>query len=81
VTNAEARQLLREVFGRFAPEVDFATVDPQGDLREQLDIDSLDFLNALIAIQERTGVEGPESDYALVATLEAAAAYLTARAR
>ena len=81
MTDAEARRLLADVFSRFAPEVDFAAIDPRGDLREQLDIDSLDFLNALVAIHERTGVEVPESDYAQVATLEAAAAYLAARAR
>ena len=81
MTNAEARALLAEVFSRFAPEVDFAAIDPGADLREQLDIDSLDFLNALVAIHERTGVEVPEADYAQVATLEAAAAYLAARAR
>jgi acyl carrier protein len=80
MTNAEARTLLGEVFTRFAPEVDFSRIDPRGDLREQLDIDSLDFLNALVAIHERTGVDVPESDYAQVATLEAAAAYLAARA-
>jgi acyl carrier protein len=81
VTTAEARALLCEVFARFAPEFDFAAIDPRADLREQLDIDSLDFLNALIAVQERTGVDVPESDYAQVATLEAAAAYVAARAR
>jgi acyl carrier protein len=80
MTNAEARALLGEVLGRFAPEVDFSRIDPRGDLREQLDIDSLDFLNALVAIHERTGVNVPESDYGQVATLEAAAAYLAARA-
>ncbi len=41
----------------------------------------MDFLNALVAIHARTGVDVPESDYAQVATLEAAAAYLAARAR
>jgi acyl carrier protein len=81
MTDAEARTLLQDVFARFAPEVEFAKVDPRADLREQLDIDSLDFLNALVAIHERTGVEVPEADYAQVATLEAAAAYLAARAR
>ncbi|HEU4430230.1 MAG TPA: phosphopantetheine-binding protein [Myxococcota bacterium] len=81
MTNEAARALLAEVFRRFAPEVDFGSIDPRADLREQLDIDSLDFLNALVAIHERTGVDIPESDYAQVATLDAAAAYLAARAR
>ena len=81
MTKEGARALLAEIFGRFAPEVDFAAIDAAADLREQLDIDSLDFLNALIAVHESTGVDVPESDYAQVATLDAAAAYLAARAR
>lgn len=80
MTRDEAKTLIAEIFGRFAPEVDFAAIDPAADLREQLDIDSLDFLNALVAIHERTGVDVPESDYAQVATLDAAAAYLARRA-
>ncbi len=79
MTKDAARALLEEIFGRFAPEVDFGAIDAAADLREQLDIDSLDFLNALIAVHERTGVDVPESDYAQVATLDAAAEYLAAR--
>jgi acyl carrier protein len=80
MTRDEAKALVAEIFSRFAPEVDFAAIDPAADLREQLEIDSLDFLNALVALHERTGVEVPESDYGQVATLDAAAAYLAARA-
>jgi acyl carrier protein len=80
VTRDEAKTLIAEIFSRFAPEVDFAAIDAAADLREQLDIDSLDFLNGLVAIHERTGVDVPESDYARVATLDAAAAYLAERA-
>lgn len=81
MTTAEARALWIEVLSDFAPEVDFAAVDPARDLREQLDIDSLDFLNALVALHARTGVDVPESDYGEIATLESAAAYLAAHAR
>jgi acyl carrier protein len=81
MTQAQAKALLIEVLSDFAPEVDFAAVDPAGDLREQLDIDSLDFLNALVALHARTGVDVPESDYGALATLDGAAAYVAARAR
>jgi acyl carrier protein len=80
MTKEEAKRVLAEVLGRFAPEVDFARVDAHADLREQLDIDSIDFLNALVALHEATGVDVPESDYGEVATLDGAASYLARHA-
>ena len=45
-------------------------------LRDQLDIDSMDFLNFVIAVNERTGIDIPESDYGALATLNGCVAYL-----
>ena len=45
-------------------------------LRDQLDIDSMDFLNFVIAMNERTGIEIPESDYGELATLTGCVTYL-----
>jgi acyl carrier protein len=59
-----------------APEIDPATVDPARDLREQLDLDSMDFLNVMIALHERLGVDIPEADYPQLASLDAAVLYL-----
>ena len=66
-----------------APDVDPATIDPSAELAEQLDIDSMDFLNVVVAIHERTGIEIPERDYPKLSTLNDAVAYLadTAAAR
>ncbi len=63
-----------------APEADLASLRRDRPLRDQLDIDSFDFLNLLVAVNEATGVSIPESDYAKVATLDALVAYVTARA-
>ena len=49
-------------------------------MRTALDIDSFDFLNVLIAINEQTGVDIPEADYGLVNTLAGLIAYLEAKA-
>jgi acyl carrier protein len=48
---------------------------------EQLDIDSMDFLNLIVALHERTGIEIPERDYPKLSTLDAAVAYLLAAQR
>ncbi|HEY9024379.1 MAG TPA: acyl carrier protein [Burkholderiaceae bacterium] len=63
-----------------APEADFGRVDAARSLRSQLDLDSFDFLNLLIDLHQRTGVEVPEADYGKVDSLDALTAYLAARA-
>ncbi len=64
--------------GNIAPETDAATIDPEGDLREELDIDSLDFLNFITALHKKLGVNVPESDYPKLLTINGAIAYLAA---
>jgi acyl carrier protein len=73
------RQLRDVVIGaltQIAPDVDAAAIDPDSDLAEQLDIDSMDFLNIVVAIHERTGIEIPERDYPKLSTLGDAVTYL-----
>lgn len=79
MTPAEVRALLLDVLGGIAPEADLAALDPQEDLREQLEIDSMDLLNFVIRVHERTGVEIPEIDYPKLTNLEACTAYVVAR--
>lgn len=61
-----------------APEADFGRVDGGRSLREQVELDSFDFLNLLIALHARVGVEVPESDYRQVDSLDGLVAYLAA---
>ena len=76
MTEAEIRKLAAEVLGDIAPEADPDTLSDDEDLREALDLDSMDFLNFVIALNERTGVEVPEADYGEVNTVAKAVAYL-----
>ncbi|MBK5221098.1 MAG: acyl carrier protein [Thermoleophilia bacterium] len=75
-------QELRDVFvgalTEVAPDIDPAAIDPGVELTEQLDLDSMDFLNVIVAVNERTGIEIPERDYGKLATLEDAVTYLLA---
>ncbi len=59
-----------------APEADLDHIDPAASLREQLDLDSFDFLKLLITLQETVGVDIPEADYGRVDSLDALVAYL-----
>jgi acyl carrier protein len=58
-----------------------AAVNPSGDLREELDIDSMDFLNFITAIDKRLGINVPELDYPKLMSLDGAVAYLEAKRR
>ena len=71
--------LLFEELRRIAPELEAGDVDPDKLLRDQVDLDSMDWLNFLIAVHQRFKVEIAESDYATLATLDQIAAYVVAR--
>jgi acyl carrier protein len=79
VTASEIRALVLRSLREVAPEVDPARVAPDVDLREQLEIDSMDFLNFVIGLHQATGVDIPEADYPKLQTLDACVAYLAAK--
>ena len=79
MTKPDIRSVLAEEFGRIAPEIALDSVDPAGDLRDEFDIDSMDFLNLIIALHQRTGIDIPESDYAGLTSLRALSEYLATR--
>ena len=79
MNDLDIRKVVQEELNNIAPEVDLATIDPAGDLRETLDIDSMDFLNFITAIHHRLGVEIPELDYPKLVTLDGAVAYIVAK--
>jgi acyl carrier protein len=75
------QQLRNVVIGALtevAPEIDPAAIDADTALAEQLDIDSMDFLNVIVAINEQTAIEIFERDYPRLSTLNDAVAYLAA---
>jgi acyl carrier protein len=67
--------ILREL-QRIAPEVDVASLDAHRALRDQVDLDSMDWLNFLIALSQAFHVEIPESVYERMRTLEDLVGYL-----
>ena len=79
MSDIDIRRVVEEELGNIAPEIDFATVDPAADLREAIDIDSMDFLNFITAIHRRLGVDIPEVDYPKLVTLNGAVAYIKSK--
>jgi acyl carrier protein len=62
-----------------APELDPADLAPGRPLRDQVDLDSMDWLNFLVALHEKLKVEIPEADYARLVTLDDVIGYLSAK--
>lgn len=81
MTEDEIRALVIAELNAIAPESDAATIDPDADLREALDIDSLDFLNFLAALHKKTGVNVPEADYTKLITLNRAVDYMAGKVK
>lgn len=79
-TDDTMRATVLAAIGEIAPEVDPAMIDPGAGLQEECDLDSMDFLRLVELLAERTGVEVPERDYPLIATLDGAVAYLSSHA-
>jgi acyl carrier protein len=79
--NEEIRTRVLEVLARIAPELDPAELAPEANLRDQLDVDSMDFLNFVIGLHKAFGVEVPETDYRRLLTLDDCVAYLAGKIR
>ena len=79
MTEVDIRNVLHEELNNIAPEIDMSTVDPTADLREALDIDSMDFLNFITAIYHRLGIDIPEIDYPKLVTLDKASTYIESK--
>jgi len=79
MTRDDIIAVLIDELGRIAPEIDATRLDPDAELREELDIDSIDFLNLVTALSERLEIDIPEIDYPKLATLGHAVDYLAQR--
>jgi len=75
----DLRATILKTLGEIAPEADLAALEPAVAFREQLDLDSMDLLNFVVALHDTLGVEIPEADYPKLATLDACVEYLAAR--
>lgn len=72
----EARALAAEVLAAIAPEASLNSVGEDEDLRDALDLDSMDFMNVVVGLSERSGMAIPEADTPQLRTLRGLVAYL-----
>ena len=79
MTPQELRAMIVEEIGNIAPETDAATLGEDDDLREALDLDSMDIFNLVVAMSQRLGIDIPDADAANLVTLGGGTAYLARR--
>ncbi len=77
MTAANVRQIVIDIISDIAPDEDVTNLDDKISLREQLDLDSMDFLDIVMELRKRHKVEVPQEDYPKLATLESCVTYLS----
>jgi acyl carrier protein len=77
MTGDHLRQAVLDELGVIAPEIDLGSVGTDANLREEYDLDSMDFLNFVIGLHKRFAIEIPESDYPRLATISGCVNYLS----
>ena len=79
MTPEQARHAIEESLVQVAPDADLGSLGPDADLRDILELDSLDFLNFIEALSERVGRRIDEDDYPHLATMASAVKFLASR--
>lgn len=74
----EIKRTVLRILGEIAPEADLTALKPDVSFRDQLDIDSVDFLNFVLALHDAWHIEIPESDYPKLSTMNGCIDYFTA---
>ncbi len=73
--------VVRGTLAQVAPDADLDALALDANLRDELDLDSMDFLNFVIGLHKALGVDIPEADYSKLTTLAGAVTYLAAKSR
>ncbi|MFQ3234775.1 MAG: acyl carrier protein [Paraglaciecola sp.] len=79
MSTSDIKTSLCRLILHIAPEADIDSLDPSADMRDELDLDSMDFLRLLTSIDKKMQVNIPESDYGQVNSLQALTEYIAKR--
>jgi len=72
----EIRDLILEVIHEIVPDEDLSNLDPDVRIRDQIEMDSMDFLDIIMELRKRYGITVPEDDYPKLSTLNSSVQYL-----
>jgi acyl carrier protein len=77
MTKDETKKVVLEIIADIAPDEDISNLKGDVRLRDQMQLDSMDFLDIVMELRKRHNIEVPEADYIHLATLDSCADYLT----
>ena len=77
MTEDQVKQIVTDIINEIAPDEDTSDIKPEVNLRDQMDLDSMDFLDIVMELRKQHGIEVPEEDYPKLASLDSCAEYLT----
>jgi len=77
MTNEQVRQAVLDIIADIAPDEDISDINDAKPLRDQIELDSMDFLDIVLELRKRYGVEVPEADYPQLNTLASCVTYLS----
>ncbi len=76
MTDSEIRQIILDIIEVVAPDADVSDLKGDVSLREQMELDSMDFLDIVMELRKRYKIEVPKEDYHHLASLDSCVAYL-----
>lgn len=77
MTEDQTKQIVIDIINEIAPDEETEGLKPDVNLRDQLDLDSMDFLDIVMELRKQHGIEVPEEDYPKLASLDSCSEYLT----
>jgi acyl carrier protein len=81
MTVAEIREEILEILSDIAPDEDLSNLADDKPFREQLELDSMDFLDIVMELRKRHRIQIPEEDYKQLASMASTVAFLEPRMR
>ena len=79
MTPVEIRQAIINILARIVPDEDLSSLQDEVPFREQIELDSMDFLDIVMELRKQYRIQIPEDDYAQMNTMGGTVAYLTPR--
>ena len=77
MTEEQVKQIVIDIINEIAPDEDTSNLKSEVNLRDQMDLDSMDCLDSVMELRKQHGIEVPEEDYPKLASLDSCADYLT----
>ena len=79
MTKEEIRSIVLEIIAQIVPDEDLSNLKSDVRIRDQIELDSMDFLDIIMQLRKRYGIEVPEDDYMELSTIDGSVAYLEPR--